>query len=86
MKSHTATLAAVSAAVAIGAAALPSGAAAWQRCPPGSYNQQYCEPVHHHHHHPPYWGWGWGWGGWGGWGGWNVLSVDAGRQHGAGRK
>lgn len=51
MKSHTAALAAISAAVAIGASALPSGAAAWQRCLAGSQSRQYCEPPPHHHHH-----------------------------------
>jgi hypothetical protein len=33
MKSHIAALAAVGAAMALGAAALPPGAAAWEKCP-----------------------------------------------------
>ena len=83
MKFHTATLAAVSAAVAIGAAALPSGAAAWDnRCPPGSHDKQYCEPPphhHHHHHRPPWWGWG-------GWGDYGSFAFDIERQGSAGGK
>lgn len=61
MKSHIGALVAASAVAAIGAATLPSGAAAWEKCPPGSQQHQYCEPHHHHHHHHHH-GWGWGWG------------------------
>ncbi len=63
MKSHIAALVAAGALAALGAATLPSGAAAWERCPPGSQQHEYCEPLHHrHHHHHHGWGWAWGWG------------------------
>lgn len=53
MKRHRAALAVVVAAgaLAAGAGALAPGAQAWDRCPPGDQDKQYCEHHHHHHHH-----------------------------------
>ena len=52
MKRHRAALAAaVVAAGAIAAGTLAPGAQAWEQCPPGSHDKQYCEHHHHHHHH-----------------------------------
>jgi hypothetical protein len=50
MKLPSAAVAAL-AAVAIGAATLAPGASAWEECPPGNDNPEYCEHHHHHHHH-----------------------------------
>lgn len=50
MKVRSAAIAAFAAA-AIGAGALAPGASAWEQCPPGSHDPQYCEQHHHHHHH-----------------------------------
>ena len=52
MKRHRAALAvAVIATGAIAAGTLAPGAQAWEHCPPGSDDGQYCEHHHHHHHH-----------------------------------
>jgi hypothetical protein len=52
MKRHRAALvAAVVAAGALAAGTLAPGAQAWEQCPPGSHDEQYCEHDHHHHHH-----------------------------------
>ena len=60
MKRHRAALAAAAiaadalAAGALAAGALAPGAQAWEKCPPGSRDKQYCEHDHHHHHHRGY--------------------------------
>jgi hypothetical protein len=55
MKRHRAALAAAAiAADALAAGALAPGAQAWEKCPPGSRDKQYCEHDHHHHHHRGY--------------------------------
>jgi hypothetical protein len=57
MKVRNAAIAAI-AAVAIGAGTLAPGALAWEECPPGTDNPQYCEHHRHHHHHHHHDGWG----------------------------
>jgi hypothetical protein len=77
MKVRSAAIAAV-AAVAIGAGVLAPGASAWDQCPPGSDNPQYCEHHHHHHHHkpPPH---HWGWDPWGYFGRWGAAVGNTAR-------
>ena len=58
MKIRSAAIAAT-AATGIGAGTLAPGASAWEQCPPGSNDPQYCEHHrhhHHHHHHHHRWG------------------------------
>ena len=50
MKVRSAAIATI-AAVAIGAGTLAPAASAWDECPPGTNNPEYCEHGHHHHHH-----------------------------------
>ena len=51
MKRKRAALLAAVAAGAIAAGTLAPGAQAWEQCPPGSHDKQYCEHHHDHHHH-----------------------------------
>ena len=68
MKVRSAAIAAI-AAGAIGAGTLAPGASAWDECPPGNDNPQYCE--HHHHRHD------WGSDPWGYFGRWGASMTAA---------
>jgi hypothetical protein len=59
MKVRNAAIAAI-AAVAIGGGTLARAASAWDECPPGNDNPEYCEHDHHHHHHHHHHHDGWG--------------------------
>jgi hypothetical protein len=50
-RKRAALVAAVAAVGAIAAGTLAPGAQAWEQCPPGSHDPEYCEHHHHHHHH-----------------------------------
>jgi len=67
MKIRSAAIAAIAAA-GIGAGILAPGASAWEQCPPGSNDPQYCEHHHHHRHHRHHRGWGDPYGYFGRWG------------------
>ncbi|MBV9606814.1 MAG: hypothetical protein JO027_16990 [Solirubrobacterales bacterium] len=53
MKRNRAVLAtaAAVAASAVATVTFAPGAQAWDRCPPGNHDREYCEHHHHHHHH-----------------------------------